>query len=540
MRNILVVILLFILNCQALGALSPFGFIPFYSYLGPRAQGLSGSVIGISGDPSSIFFNPGELSFSNGVELGIKDFNNIYGMQVYPTGYGLALGLGLIHHSSSLNNDTVRTSFSNLVVGVGFTLQSIFLFKQFDWAKNLGFGVSAKSILGQTLHQFGLPDRGATGFEVDAGIGLRITDWLKFGASANNILPLEYGGKISWDFEPAEEVPLKVNGGLALDVLGPDVPIKMKGMRLTVIPNYTYTEQKSYLSLGFEYSLNDFLFLRTGTNQDGSSFGVGLRQGEFGVDASYYVDPETKLKNSYVSFSYFPKNWVFLKLPEYLEKNPIIITDPKDEIMTYDPAIWIKGKIKPDITLKINTQDVVIDEDQNFAAELPLNIGKNLILFDCYYQDRKVTYYRKVFRRVKVEVAQEEEILDRLKKAKTDEEREKFAQELKEVKKSKENLETLATMGVVDIDPEEKFNLKETITRGELVQWLSKVAGLTIEEVDEDVFKDIPRSHYLAPYIKAAVDADLVSGFPDNTFRPEEPVTQQEAEKIFAKFGITE
>lgn len=538
MRNFLIVFLVLALSCPAIGSLSEHGFIPFYSYLGTRLQGMAGSFVGIGGGTATLFSNPGELPFSSGIEVGIKDIDNMYGVQAYPTGYGITVGLSLIRHTSSLNNDQVRTSFSNLIVGAGFTLDRIFLLQNLDWAKRLGVGLSVKTILGQTLHQTGQPDRGATGFELDFGIGYKLNNWSNFGASLKNLLPAEYGGKINWDFEPAESVPYTLNIGLSADLMAAIKPlVHTKDIKIIMAPNYSYSQNKSSASLGLELSWLDFIFFRSGINPDGTSFGVGIRRDHFGGDISYYIDPETKDKDIYFSVSYFPEEWVFLKVPDYLEKDPVIITEPKDQIETYDEAIWIKGKIKPKISIKVNRQDVVIDENLNFAVQVPLNPGKNLILIDCHYQNRKVTFYRKVFRRSRVIVAEEIETTRKLKKAKTLEEREKLAKELKDIKDRKDKLEALVTIGVVEVDPDEEFKLRGTITRGELIKWIVKAAELPIEEIKEDLFVDVPRTHPLAPYIKSAITAGIVTGFPDNTFRPNRPVTDEEAEKIFAKFG---
>ncbi|MEW6772288.1 MAG: S-layer homology domain-containing protein [Bacillota bacterium] len=41
-------------------------------------------------------------------------------------------------------------------------------------------------------------------------------------------------------------------------------------------------------------------------------------------------------------------------------------------------------------------------------------------------------------------------------------------------------------------------------------------------------FSDVPENHWAANYIKIAVALGLVRGYPDGTFRPEQPVTRAE------------
>ncbi|MEG0385699.1 MAG: S-layer homology domain-containing protein [Solibacillus sp.] len=49
------------------------------------------------------------------------------------------------------------------------------------------------------------------------------------------------------------------------------------------------------------------------------------------------------------------------------------------------------------------------------------------------------------------------------------------------------------------------------------------------------IFKDVPAHHYAYDAIKWAYDFDIIGGYPDGTFRPNQPVTEQQ----FAKILIT-
>lgn len=48
-------------------------------------------------------------------------------------------------------------------------------------------------------------------------------------------------------------------------------------------------------------------------------------------------------------------------------------------------------------------------------------------------------------------------------------------------------------------------------------------------------FKDVPTTHWAASAIAAAVEAGVIKGYDDGTFRPEQPVTRAELAVIVAR-----
>ena len=54
---------------------------------------------------------------------------------------------------------------------------------------------------------------------------------------------------------------------------------------------------------------------------------------------------------------------------------------------------------------------------------------------------------------------------------------------------------------------------------------------ITIKDVPEDyveIFDDVPLDDWAYPYVKAAVDAQIVAGYPDGTYKPTDPVTRDQ------------
>jgi hypothetical protein len=135
-------------------------------------------------------------------------------------------------------------------------------------------------------------------------------------------------------------------------------------------------------------------------------------------------------------------------------------------------------------------------------------------------------------------VAEERIIEKEIKVAKTPEQKKQLEEEKKKIAEKKERLETLVTMGVVEVSPEAEFSLEAPVTRGELASWLVKAANYPLPRILTDPFRDVPKEHPLAPYIKVAVDRGLIKSFPDNTFRPNASISMAEGQEIFKKFGV--
>lgn len=72
-----------------------------------------------------------------------------------------------------------------------------------------------------------------------------------------------------------------------------------------------------------------------------------------------------------------------------------------------------------------------------------------------------------------------------------------------------------------------------------LIVLLFLVGSLTIPAptlAKKAAFKDVNKNHYAYDSIQWAYDVELVGGFPDGTFRPNQPITEQQFGQILVKF----
>ncbi|WP_186673910.1 S-layer homology domain-containing protein [Sporosarcina sp. BP05] len=71
----------------------------------------------------------------------------------------------------------------------------------------------------------------------------------------------------------------------------------------------------------------------------------------------------------------------------------------------------------------------------------------------------------------------------------------------------------------------EKFGVNDKVTREEVAVMVAKAVGLDGTKT-KTKFKDVPESRYSSGYINSAVNAGIINGYPDGTFKPTNLVTR--------------
>jgi len=75
------------------------------------------------------------------------------------------------------------------------------------------------------------------------------------------------------------------------------------------------------------------------------------------------------------------------------------------------------------------------------------------------------------------------------------------------------------------IEPGEKYGVKAIVTREEVAVMVAKAVGLDGKQ-RATKFSDVPKSNPNSGYIQSAVEAGIISGFPNGTFKPTQKVTR--------------
>ncbi|MFC1637436.1 S-layer homology domain-containing protein [Candidatus Margulisiibacteriota bacterium] len=98
-------------------------------------------------------------------------------------------------------------------------------------------------------------------------------------------------------------------------------------------------------------------------------------------------------------------------------------------------------------------------------------------------------------------------------------------------------IEQLATLGIISGYPDETFRPDGSITRAELVTLLMRTKSPVTGSGPPVGFNDVAASHWAAKYIAAAARDNVVGGYPDGTFRPGNAVTRAEVMAIIVRFA---
>ena len=92
-------------------------------------------------------------------------------------------------------------------------------------------------------------------------------------------------------------------------------------------------------------------------------------------------------------------------------------------------------------------------------------------------------------------------------------------------------VQVLSALDIMVGDQNGNLNLSAVITRAEFTK-LVMAASLQRESVGDTAsvspYPDVPRTHWAAPYVQAAVEAGYITGYLDGTFRPANPITLAE------------
>ncbi len=99
---------------------------------------------------------------------------------------------------------------------------------------------------------------------------------------------------------------------------------------------------------------------------------------------------------------------------------------------------------------------------------------------------------------------------------------------------ARESINRLAGLGVISGYEDKTFRPNNNITRAEFVHLLVKSVGVKSTSGTHP-FTDVKSNYWARDSILAAYQGGLVTGYPDNTFRPEDPITRSEMVAILVR-----
>ena len=90
----------------------------------------------------------------------------------------------------------------------------------------------------------------------------------------------------------------------------------------------------------------------------------------------------------------------------------------------------------------------------------------------------------------------------------------------------------LGKYGILNGFPDGSLRLEENITRAQMTKMLVTAMNEQILPGAVSLFSDVPKGHWATPHIALAQSLDIVGGFPNGTFKPDDNVTCEQALKM--------
>jgi hypothetical protein len=588
MKKLLIITLLLIFPAAAFAVIADIGLDPLDQSTGARPMSLGTAFSAYNGDANTLFFNPAGLANSRGIAVSLGSMKNMSFGAVYDTGAG-NVGLGIVYKEATEFEiadleDKPTYEHNQFVLGYGVG------------NKDMSFGFTYKGLITQRLKVPQTPDVTSIAVnDIDVGYQWMPLDYATLGIVLHNALSSPY--TVSGT---EENLPRSTRIGLKLgmlgekgiffnDAFGADLSFDTEQVNLE-------DRMKNNSYYGLELSFYKWLFVRVGGGSVGkvgtkeetasiSSFGLGMKFSDTEFSLCSAQDQNTQSPITFVSITYSPPHFVFspvvkIEAPKeqvksYAGMKLLAVSAPEDNFVTYTDTVIVSGEARPGASLTINGVNVYISDDGKFNAVQSLTAGKNLLDISAKSGAEVMSESRRVLKKAKVTIAEEEDINKKIAKDVVEQEQalkeqeEKLKQdkekgtdvaegekklqedklnvesrkielysEKKKLEERKEKVETLVTLGVIEVSPEKNFEIEAPIKRGEMITWLVKAAGLEIPKVDKPVFTDVPVNHPSAPYVKAAKDKGLIKGDSKGRFRPDDAVSEEEGQFFFKAFGV--
>lgn len=194
------------------------------------------------------------------------------------------------------------------------------------------------------------------------------------------------------------------------------------------------------------------------------------------------------------------------------------ILEPDDKLITAREMLIVRGKA-PDVKeVTVNGLKIGVKSDGMFSAGLILKPGKNLVEVKVNEDGNEVS---KQIRLLRVIHFPDMEINYKGKKH-----------------WARRDITSMATLGIVEGYPDNTFKPKKAISRGEMATWISRAKDLIVKDIIEDVFFDVPKEHWRAPFVKAVIDVGYMQNISPNTFGIGSEIDRGAAANVIDKVEI--
>ncbi len=186
----------------------------------------------------------------------------------------------------------------------------------------------------------------------------------------------------------------------------------------------------------------------------------------------------------------------------------IQIFNPPDKLITFDEIIMLRGRIVPRNEVFINGVRFAAGPAGAFNCGLVLRGGKNLAEVRGGGEKKELRVLR-LLTYPDIELSYEG-------------------------KKhwARGQIVYLSTLGAIEGYPDGNFYPGNPVTRGELATWLARAKKLPVPALTEDVFFDVPKEHWRAPFVRAVTEANYLPPYSKEMFGIDDPISRRDAAEV--------
>lgn len=259
---------------------------------GARALGMGGAFVGVADDATAAYWNPAGLTWTSGWEVtGMYTAGMNVDRQHNYVAFSRNGGMGayaLQWINAGMSDIQGRNEVGDPVGGLsdfGDNAVSLSLAKAYD--------VFSAGITGKYLRQsFSTGDRSNSGFGIDLGTGLILSDYARLGISVQNVAG-KLGSKDASD--ESKTIPATLRAGVGV--------MPMEGLTAAFDVEKTRDDEDYRFHAGAEYAVavSDEIgaAFRMGLNHDKFAGGLGVRFNFLTFDYAYVVEPEKFLDENH-------------------------------------------------------------------------------------------------------------------------------------------------------------------------------------------------------------------------------------------------
>jgi len=554
--------------CHSASALNGVATDPSRDQFGARQLGMGGVGAAFGGDANAIFSAPASLTGLEFPQLTAASRKLLLDETQYsllgwamPTDHG-TFGIGYIGMGAGgslptyldpatgriLQNPSQEVGgYENSVIALSFCREIVTPVK-------MALGGNLK-IFNQSLAGGSYNDRG-TGLSLDLGANYRFNRWLNLGANLQNVL----GGGINWSGSQ-DQVGGYYKFGSKINVLGATEEALIYDRSQQLFAGVDIDLPTTLFHLGCEYFPVKNIALRAGLNQEnggtGLTFGVGTINGGIRFDYAYAQrsglpgDNPHYFSLSYIGERVLTTDYKLLKKTahlKFLHPRDRLITDKEESFVTAEA--WAEKVLAKKrtwtvtaISATFEVQEVTTREDLAVVSFNGKEIKNGTVEGYVTFHDGRNVIPLIGFTHPEIVGG---DIVPTA--AGTAELHVLRIVPFKDVSIESWAIEPISlnvTLGLVSGYPNNEFKPEKGITRAELVTLLVRSLGIGQEILDAknayEAFRDVPKNHWAAKYIVYGSEMKLVSGYADETFKPNKVLNRAEGVTIMARYaGLTE